>query len=165
MSDPSRLGLVNYHATSASDVIAKLRRELQRIEDAGDLEAERDHVINAFWTAWHVHKWMWDAINGKPDLKQAVLEYRGIADYQIDNAVAFGEALASRFVPLKICRQIATSSRYVNVSPTLPETSLSISMKPTPTVVILGKPISATSLLMEIDDYWVAMILACRIEG
>src|SRR5262245_40633361 len=142
MNEAARLGLVNPRATSGSDVIEKLRRELQRIEHASDSESMKDHVINAFWTSWHVHKWMWNAIDGKANLKQAVLEYRGIAAEKIVDDIAFGAALASRFVPLKICRQVATSACYVDVSPILPETSLSIPIKPTPNIVILGKPIS-----------------------
>jgi hypothetical protein len=165
MSEAVRLGLVKFRATSGSDVIEKLRRELQRIEQSDDPETAKDHVINAFWTTWHVHKWMWDAIDGKPELKKAVLEYRGIASYKIDDEVTFGAVLASRFVPLKICRQIATSSSYVDVSPIVPETTLAIAIKPTPTVVVLGKPVSAVRLLMEADQYWVAMILDCGIDG
>jgi len=165
MNEGARLGLINVRETSASDVIEKLRRELQRIEQANDPEAAADHVINAFWSAWYVHKWMWNAIDGKPDLRQAVLEYRGISHYKIDDDVAFGAALASRFVPLKICRQVATSPRFVDVSPLLPETCPHISMKPMPKIVILGKLVSAISLLNEIDDYWVTMIVDCGIEG
>lgn len=165
MSEIARTGIVDLRATSGSAVIEKLRRELQRIEQANHSEVVRDHVINAFWTAWHVHRWMWNAIDGKPDLKRAVLEYRGIASYRIDDDVAFGAVLASRFVPLKICRQIAISPNYVDVSPTLPETSISISIKPTPTIVILGRPMSAVRLLMEVDQYWVTMIVDCGING
>jgi len=108
---------------------------------------------------------MWDAIDVKPDLKQAVLEYRGIASYKIDNEVAFGAVLASRFMPLKICRLIATSSRYVDVSPTLSETSVAITMRSTPHIVVLGKPISAARVLKEVDDYWITMIVDCGIEA
>jgi hypothetical protein len=165
MSEIARIGIVDFRAISASVVIEKLRRELQRIEQAHDSETVRDHVLNAFWTAWHVHKWMWNAIDGKPKLKRAVLEYRGIASYKIDNDIAFGAVLASRFVPLKICRQIATSSSYADISPTLPETSTSISIRPTPTIVILGRPMSAVRLLMEVDQYWLTMIVDCGIDG
>jgi len=165
MNEAARLGLLNFRATSPSDVIEKLRRELQRIEQASDPETAQDYVINAFWSAWHVHRWMWDAIDVKPDLKQAVLEYRGIASYKIDNEVAFGAVLASRFMPLKICRLIATSSRYVDVSPTLPETSVAITMRSTPHIVVLGKPISAARVLKEVDDYWITMIVDCGIEA
>jgi hypothetical protein len=38
MNEAARLGLVNLRAASASDVIEKLRRELQRIEQARDSE-------------------------------------------------------------------------------------------------------------------------------
>ena len=164
MNEATRLGLVSFHATSAADVIEKLRRELQRIEQASDLETAKDHVTNAFWSAWHVHKWMWDAIDEKPDLKQTVLEYRGIACCEIDDEVAFGAMLASRFMPLKICRLIATSSRYVDVTSGL-SSNLSSSTPSSLNLVVLGRPISATRLLTEIDNYWVTMILDCGIEG
>jgi hypothetical protein len=164
MNEVAPPGVVDLRATSGPDVIEKLRREVRRVEQANDPETARDHVINAFWTAWHVHKWMWEAIDAKPELKRAVLEYRGIASYKIDNEIAFGAVLASRFVPLKICRQIATSSHYVDVLPTLLETSTSNPIKSTPTIVVLGKPMPAVRLLMEIDQYWFTMIVDCAID-
>jgi len=44
----------------------------------------RDHLVTALWTAWHVHKWIWDAIREKPELKLTVLKYRGIETQTIN---------------------------------------------------------------------------------
>jgi hypothetical protein len=181
MSDAARLSLVAFHNTSAEDVIEKLRREIDRIDAAGGQEFIRDHVVNAFWTAWHVHNWMWNAIKEKPDLKTAVLKYRGIENERIEDHESFGAALARRFVPLRICRMVATSSRYVHVGLSMDVLTVASttdpadaspcgamvnleSVRPIPMVVILGKPVAATRLLVEVDDYWVTMILECEIE-
>ena len=172
MSEASRLTLVTFHQTCGRDVIEKLRREVERIEGIDDPGSIGDHVINAFWTAWHVHQWMWDVISDKPDLKLAVLKYRGIEHYKIEDHETFGAVLAGRFVPLKICRMIATSSRYVHVSSTDEQCKMSIanlvanenSVRSKPMVIVMGRPIAATRLLVEVDDYWVTMILDCGLE-
>lgn len=111
---------------------------------------------------------MWDAISEKPDLKLAVLKYRGIDRYTIEDHETFGAVLAGRFVPLKICRMIATSSRYVHVSSTDEQCKISVASENLgqlkPMVIIMGRPIAATRLLMEVDDYWVTIILNCGLE-
>jgi hypothetical protein len=172
MSEASRLTLVTCHQTCGRDVIEKLRRDVERIESANDSGFVKDHVINAFWTAWHVHQWMWDAISGQPDLKLAVLQYRGIERYTIENHETFGAVLASRFVPLKICRMIATSSPYVHVLSTDEQVTMSVAslvstenlVRSKPMIIVMGRPVEARRLLMEIDDYWVTMILDCGLE-
>ena len=105
--------LVTFDRTSAFDVIEKLRRDIARIDSSTEWTIARDHTVSAFWTAWHIHQWLWDVISKKPELKSALLSYRGIDNDQIEDSVAFGTALAQRFVPLKICRMIATSPNYV----------------------------------------------------
>ena len=172
MNEAARVTLVALDDTCARHVIEKLRREVQRIESADDADSVRDHVVNAFCTAWHVHQWMWDAISEKPDLKLAVLRYRGIEHQAIKNHETFGAVLAGRFVPLKICRMIATSSRYVQVSSTAVPASMSeadpaangSTGRSKPMVIVMGRPIAATRLLVEVDDYWVTMILDCGLE-
>lgn len=161
MSATQRHGLVKFRATSAADVIHKLRRELQRIESADDALAATDHVTNAFCTAWCVHQWMWNAIKGNPDLRHVVLSYRGIQNLSVPDAEAFGSILARRFVPLNFCRLIATSSRFVHVEPACAPGVSTPQAQDGPMIVVLGRPMSAIRLLIEIDDYWVAMILDC----
>jgi hypothetical protein len=115
---------------------------------------------------------MWDAISDKPDLKLAVLKYRGIERYTIEDHETFGAVLAGRFVPLKICRMIATSSRYVQVSSTDAQPKMSVAnlganenfVPSKPMVVVMGRPIAATRLLVEVDEYWVTMITDCGLE-
>ena len=164
MGDAQRLGLVKFRETSAADVIHKIRRELQRIETADDPEVASDHILNAFCSAWYVHAWMWGAIRDKPDLKHAVLCYRGLQHEPIHDAASFGTILAGRFVPLSICRLIATSARFAHVQSAV---KLTHARKQSEHVIfVLGKPISAIRLLVEIDDYWVDMILDCGlVEG
>jgi hypothetical protein len=172
MSEASRLTLVTFHQTCGRDIIEKLRREVERIETTNDPGFAEDHVINAFWTAWHVHQWMWDTISDEPDLKLAVLKYRGIERYTIENRETFGAVLASRFVPLKICRMIATSSLYVHVLSTDEHATMSVaslvasenSVRSKPMITVMGRPVEARRLLMEVDDYWVTMILDCGLE-
>ena len=169
MNEAAPLALVLLADTCARHVIEKLRREVHRIEIADDADSVRDHVVNAFCTAWHVHQWMWDAISQKPDLKLAVLRYRGIEHQTIENHETFGAALAGRFVPLKICRMIAASSRYVQISSTAVQANMSVadngsSVRAKPMIIVMGRPIAATRLLLEVDDYWVTMILDCGIE-
>jgi hypothetical protein len=164
--------LVTFDRTSAFDVIEKLRRDIARIDSSTECSIARDHTINAFWTAWHIHQWMWDAISDKPDLKLAVLKYRGIERYTIGDHETFGAVLAGRFVPLKICRMIATSPRYVQVSSTDAQAKMSgadlgasenlASSKPM--VIVMGRPIAATRLLVEVDEYWVTMMNDCGLE-
>jgi len=164
--------LVTFDRTSACDIIEKLRRDIARIDSSTECAFARDHTVNAFWTAWHIHQWMWDAISNKPDLKLAVLKYRGIERYTIEDHETFGAVLAGRFVPLKICRMIATASRYVQVSSTDVQATMSVDtlgandnlVRSKPMVIVMGRPIAATRLLVEIDDYWVTMITDCGLE-
>jgi hypothetical protein len=172
MSEASRLTLVTFNQTSGRDVIEKLRREVERIECIDDPASIGDHVINAFWTAWHVHHWMWDMISDKPDLKLAVLKYRGIERYTIGDPETFGTVLASRFVPLKICRMIGTSSRYVHISSTGEQAKMSVGPfvanenlgRSKPMIIVMGRSVAVRRLLEEVDDYWVTMILNCGLE-
>jgi hypothetical protein len=181
--------LVAFDQTSARDVIEKLRREIDRIESLAERDFAKDHVMNAFSTAWHIHEWLWDTIKDEPELKAAVLKYRGI-DETIDDHQAFGLALARRFVPLKICRVIATSSKHLHVivssesrehdgaefqafdviggglsgttqDPSVPALS---AVRCMPAVIIMGRRVAAARLLAEIDDYWVTLIEGCGIE-
>lgn len=186
MSGSTDLKLITFAPTSAKDALEKLRREIERIEKPAESRYAGDHVINAFWTAWHLHEWIWDAIREQPDLKIAVLKYRGIDDENIDDQKAFGAALARRFVPLKICRMIATSPKHVQV--VLPSGGpidgagvflvadaigggLSsawqdpVALTPSPMVIIMGRQVVATRLLGEIDDYWATLIDQCQIRA
>jgi len=189
MSDGTELQLVTFERTSAKGVLEKLRREIERIESGIEREFAADHVINAFWTAWHLHAWLWDAIRERPTLKSDVLQYRGIEEQGIEDHYSFGTALARRFVPLKICRMIANAPRHVRVSLS-PDASdgstpyqafdvvggsvtggaedLSAAEQPpirwVPMVIVMGKPVAATRLLNEIESYWVTLIHETGVE-
>ena len=167
------LHLVTLELTSAENLIAKLRRQIERIENAAEREVVADHVNDAFWTAWLVHDWIWDAIKDDQALKAAVLKYRGMDEEKIEDQKSFGIALARRFVPLKICRLVASTPRRralvvlgtKNVSGGFDIVSAGASSGGTfasddltPLVMIMGKPVAATRLLCEIDDYWVTLI-------
>ena len=175
--------LVSFDRTSACDVIEKLRRDIARIDSCAECALARDHTISAFWTAWHIHQWLWEVISRQPELKTALLSYRGIDNDQIEDSVAFGRALAQRFVPLKICRMIATSPNYVRVfipshdqgdaAAGVPDAqgdrtgfnyAADTPSGSVPMVLILGRPIAATRLLNEVDQYWVTMMVDCGIE-
>lgn len=186
----TELQLITFNQTSAKDLLEKLRREIDRIENPAERQFAVDHVTNGFCTAWHLHEWLWDAIREQPQLKATVLDYRGIDDEGIDDQSAFGSALARRFVPLKICRIIATSAKHAHVivQPESPrdvgsefqdfdviggkqsvakQDPLSVSSTPVrsiPMVVIMGRAVAAARLLREIDDYWVNLIYECGVE-
>lgn len=188
MTNGTELRLVTFDRTSAKDVLQKLRREINRVAIASESDVARDQVINAFWTAWHLHEWLWDAVSERPDLKAAVLRYRGIDEVEIADQKAFGAALAGRFVPLKICRIIATSPDLVQVE--LPSEKDAKALTPEfagfgeglngkthasaagastraraiPTICVMGKPVVATRILKELEDYWVTLIHDCGIE-
>lgn len=175
------LHLVTFRPTSAEDVIAKLRREIERIEPPVELEFVADHVNDAFRTAWHVHDWIWNAIKDEPALKETVLNYRGMDGGLIGDQNDFGLLLARRFVPLKICRLIAVAPRRALVvlgnqrSSDEPDAFDVVSTESsiggqlpseglTPLIMVMGKPIAATRLLWEIEDYWVTWINDCYIH-
>jgi len=186
MTEGTEFKLVTFERTSARDMLQKLRREIERLESAADRAFVRDHVVNAFWTAWHLHEWVWDAIRERPELKDVTLKYRGIDEAGIDDQRAFGVALARRFVPLKICWLIATSPKLIQV--VLPSesdaravmpavsgidgsremqvfsTAASASTRCIPMIIIVGKPVVATRILKEIEDYWITLIHECGIE-
>lgn len=190
MSDGTELQLVTLERTSAKGILEKLRREIERIEGGLEREFAADHVINAFWTAWHLHAWLWDAIKDRPTLKSDVLQYRGVDEQGIENHYSFGTALARRFVPLKICRKIATAPRHVRVvlspenasdggtayqafdvvggSVTGGAEDLSAVGQPpihwVPMVIVMGKPVVVTRLLNEIESYWVTLIHEMGVE-
>lgn len=181
MTNGAELKLVTFEQTSARHLLDKLRREIKRIDDAGERALAQDHVTNAFWTAWYVHEWIWETIKETPKLKAAVLGYRGIDEAGIDDHRSFGAALAGRFVPLKICRMIATSPKQADVvlSQDLGTASSADAGKegslnghshtfsgiaPAAAIVIMGKPVVASRLLEEIEQYWVTLIHECGIE-
>lgn len=167
MSEGTELQLITLDQTTARDVIGKLRREIERIESPAEHEFSGDHVVNAFRTAWHLHAWIWDAVKEQSELKATVFKYRGIDEEGIEDEHAFGAALARRFVPLKICRIIATSPKHVQV--VLPIGAMQDLSTPdpeqwTPMVMIMGRPVVATRLLEEIDDYWFTLIDECGLS-
>jgi hypothetical protein len=188
MTEGTQFRLVAFERTSPRDILEKLRREIERIECPADRAFVGDHVVNAFWTAWRVHEWVWDAIKERPELKDAVLKYRGIDEPGIDDQTVFGIALARRFVPLKICRLIVTSPRFVQV--VLPPESDAVAVLPavnnngggvaddvqlvsthalastqcTPMIIIMGRPVIATRILKEIEDYWITLVHECGVE-
>ena len=116
MNEGNELQLVTFEGTTAKAILAKLHREIERICSNQNTEFAADHVINAFWTAWNMHAWIWDAIKDQPALRDAVIAFRGLEEERVVDATSFGTALARRFVPLKICRKIATGPRHVQVA-------------------------------------------------
>jgi hypothetical protein len=181
MNEGKELQLVTFESTHARGILAKLHREIERLQNASEGEFASDHVINAFWTAWHMHVWIWDAIKDQPALRDAVLKYRGIEEENIVSCSSFGTALARRFVPLKICRMIAMSPRHARIvlgsesgavgSPAFevegssrraqvsnPPTRGPAETRSVPMVVVMGRPIAVTQLLREVEDYWVTLI-------
>lgn len=181
MSDGAAPKLVTFEHTSGKHLLDKLRREIERVDAAGEQVSAQDHVTNAFWTAWSVHEWMWQSIKGRPDLKAAVLAYRGIDQAGIEDEKSFGAALAGRFVPLKICRAIATSAKQAEVlllaapgagtpgslngKMHIPSRRAATNAQDKPMIVVMGKPVSATRLLEEIEQYWATLIHECEVES
>lgn len=187
MSDSTTLSLVTFEPSRARDVLDKLNREIERVERL-EREHTADHVTNAFWTAWHLHEWVWHAIKDDEQLKLAVLKYRGLDGESIPDQAAFGAALAGRFVPLKICRVIATTPKCVRVlfsedlKPRAASTDVdgigdslsnairnmtsfdSTPLRLAPAIVIMGRAVAAVRLLREIEEYWLTLIRESGIE-
>lgn len=183
MNDGKELQLVTFEGTSAKEILAKLHREVERLLQNPQGEFAADHVINAFWTAWHMHVWIWDAIKDQPALKEAVMRYRGLEEENIGDASSFGTALARRFVPLKICRKIAIdprhahtdcatkngggdhgpldgseSSRPVGHRGDRPARGQAADTQCSPVVIVMGRPVSVIQVLHEVEDYWITLI-------
>jgi len=183
MNEGKELQLVTFEITSAKEVLAKLHREIERIGAKPKVEFVADHVMNAFWTAWHMHVWIWDAIKDQPALRDTVIMYRGIEDESIRDAHTFGTALARRFVPLKICRKIAMGGRHVQVvwaTEKEGEDSQAFNgeessqragngdkgskrghkadVQNAPMVVVMGRAVSVIQLLREVEEYWITLI-------
>lgn len=189
MNEGKELQLVTFESTSAKEILAKLHREIERIHNDANAKFAADHVINAFWTAWLMHVWIWDAIKDQSALRDAVIKYRGIEEEKISDSSSFGTALARRFVPLKICRKIAMGARHVQVvyatedgsadnQPLDSEESSrhvgnsdnksarerTADMRNAPMVIVMGRPISVIQLLREVEDYWITLIHENGIE-
>lgn len=176
MNEGKEFQLVSLEGTSAKEALAKLHREIERIYVDPKTEFAVDHVMNAFWTAWHMYAWVWEAIKDRPALRDAVIKYRGIEDENIGDASSFGTALARRFVPLKICRVIAMGGRHVHVTwsaendhdsagssrgahgANKPAREHARATQPTPMVVVMGRGVSVIQLLREVEEYWVTLI-------
>lgn len=181
MNSAKELQLVTFESTHAQGILAKLHREIERLQNASESEFVSDHVVNAFWTAWHMHVWIWDAIKDQPALRETVLKYRGIEEENIGNSSSFGTALARRFVPLKICRMIAMSPRHAQIvfdsesgadgdpafegeggslraEATNPSMGESVEIRRVPMVIVMGRAIAVTQLLREVEEYWVTLI-------
>ncbi len=183
MNEGKELQLVTFDGTSAKGILAKLHRETERILENPKAEFAADHVINAFWTAWHMHVWVWDAIKDEPALMDAVIKYRGLEEENIRDASSFGTALARRFVPLKICRKIAVDSRHAHTDCAIENhgtdhrpldsggssrrlghrgdksaRAQGADTQSFPVVIVMGRPVSVIQLLREVEDYWVTLI-------
>lgn len=182
MNEGKELQLVTFESTSAKEILAKLHREIERLSENPMAEFASDHVINAFWTAWHMHVWVWDAVKDRPALRDAVSKYRGIEEENIGDAASFGTALARRFVPLKICRKIAMDARHAHVGCTVENggadhrpldggessrighgddksaRAREMDAQRSPMVTVMGRPVSVLQLLREVEDYWVTLI-------
>ena len=182
MSDGTGLKLVTFDPTSARHVLAKLHREIERIDSApGDVHVG-DHISNAFSTAWQLHQWVWDAIHNEPRLRAAVLKYRGLEEAGVQDSTTFGAALAGRFVPLKICRVIANTPKHIRVVlaedsklsdadgesfSSESDESRMLNLSPqrwVAAIVVMDRTVAATRLLREIEEYWVTLIHECGIE-
>jgi hypothetical protein len=159
-----------------------MNREIGRAETDTDREHAGDHVINALWSAWHLHEWVWDAIRDNAPSKARVLLQAGLPSNGITNQKQFGAELARRHKDLEIARIIATSVKHVHVmlepdSPRAVRTHFSSTAHTTiymksgdpnstvrkkihwvPKIVVDGKSVSARALLTRIDAFWVAII-------
>jgi hypothetical protein len=58
--------------TSCGDILAKLEREVARLDTAKTLEEAADHASNAAVTAWHLSEWAWAALKKGGHIGQGV---------------------------------------------------------------------------------------------
>jgi hypothetical protein len=180
----AKLEFLAFDLTSPKDVLEKFRREIERFEDEDDREHSGDHLINAFTTGWHLHEWVWDAIRERPALLASVIDKVGLIA-PVKGSKQFGSSLARKNQFLDVCRIVATSAKHVHVtlekgSPQSVQTGFSysstrgaIGARPLSTrpskwiakVRIDANVVSASDLLLQIDQFWVELIYGCGVEA
>lgn len=181
------LEFASFDLRSPKDLLEKINREIARAVFDADREHAGDHVVNAFWSAWHIHDWLWDAIKGNDRLKGCVLAKAGIRG-DIKGRKQFGAALARQFRELEIARIIATSSKHVHVtlepdSPRAVRTHFSSGEHFTlhidgkvespitrathwiPKVTFDNQTILARDVLNKIDAFWVDLLYGCDVDA
>lgn len=190
MARSESIELISFDLTSAKDHLEKLRREIDRFESTREREQMGDHLVNAFWTAWHLHDWVWDTIRDQPELQRRVFAKFGISASDVNGQRDFGGELGRRNRDLEVARIIATSSKHVHVSlhndspkavgtafrtVTAMTNALSGGMQVldgmggthiewSPMIVVEDKPTPALEVLQRLDAFWVDLIYGCEIE-
>src|SRR5258708_12819513 len=108
--------LKTFRLTSCRDVLAKLDRELARLDTARTLEDACDHSTNAAITAWHLVDWTWSALKKDKQLSDRIANandlggrWSGINEFQ-------GWVLGHGCSELRHCQMITTSFKHSGLS-------------------------------------------------
>lgn len=174
---------VSFDVTTAQDMLEKLRREIERIGDAAERESIGDHVINAFWTAWHLHEWVWVAMCSDPDKRSRVLKSLGISSADGRTKNGFVEGLVKARRHLEVCRLVANSAKHVHVEVSADgpkDVQTGFRIRPSeagapivltasgfyggnwePMIVLDGKRHNVLGMLAGIDADWVLLVHSC----
>lgn len=119
---------ITFDIRNSRDMLEKLRWECDQLRrTAADREALVHHALNAAWTAWHIHDWVWAAVSRDPVLRARFAKQAGIAPQKFDQE-AFAGWLVKDKPDLDLCRIIATSAKHVGaeIGPVEIQTTVSV---------------------------------------
>jgi hypothetical protein len=100
---------MTFGISSCRDMLAKLGREISRLEAAKTLEDAADHGTNAAIAGWHLNDWIWFVFDRNPTLKarageEAKQEWAKKKDFQ--------DWLRKQSRQLSICKKITISLKH-----------------------------------------------------
>ena len=101
---------VTFDLQTSRDMLVKLAWQVDRLIEAKTREVYI--AINAALTAWHLHDWVWVAIERSADLRLHFGKEAGISPQKLRKA-EFAEWLVKTNPDLAICQVMATSAKHV----------------------------------------------------
>jgi hypothetical protein len=108
--------LKTFGLTSCRDVLAKLDRELARLDTARTLEDACDHSTNAAISAWHLVEWTWSALKKDKQLSDRITNANdlGVRWREIDEFKKW--LLEHGCSELRHCQMITNSFKHLDRS-------------------------------------------------
>jgi hypothetical protein len=106
-----KMPIHSFELITPSDLLAKAKRELERLKHAySSFEENRfvsDHGLNFAITAWHIADWVWQAYN--PHNKK---NFQALGLEKFDD---FHSLIRKQSEALAICYEIATGSKHMKL--------------------------------------------------
>ena len=164
--------LPTFDIEDAGNMLAKLDREIKRVELAYSREEAADHCFNAILTAWHIHDWVWQDIKGDGRKRHKLA---GLADRPLRG---FAKPAFQKFIvshdefghTMRYCRMITTASKHGEFKlweedPEAPVLGGSPQGDPRWKVRVDGRPMLAVDVLRQAFEFWKWLISAEGIGG